>query len=95
MNNMNSTAQLFLGFPINALFAEKLATIPSQILKLSICDLQEIEDKGTKYLGKYVENCIELSTLQLLEANIYSLLKRIHPEYPYATTPLVILATLQ
>jgi hypothetical protein len=95
---MNTTAQLFLGFPINTLFAEKLAEIPSEILKFYICEgdnyLKKIEKHGICYLGKNVKNCVEFPTLQLLETNIYSLLKKIIPNYPYHNTPLVILATL-
>lgn len=93
---MNITAQLFLGIPVDALLAEKLAIIPPQILQLYICEgdnyLQKIEDHGISYLGKHIENCVELSSLQLLEANVYSLLKKIVPDYPYHATPLVILA---
>lgn len=94
---MTLAALLFLGFPIDDLLAQKLNSVAPIILQSFISEgdhyLKEIMDQGTRYLGKYVPSCIEVSELDHVEANIYSLLKKIEPNYPFHQQPLVLLAT--
>lgn len=93
---MNFAVRLFLGFPVDDAFALKLEKVPPAILNSFISEgenyLQDIIDQGVRYLGKFSVPCIELSALELLETNIYSLLQKIEPNYFYHNTPLVLLA---
>jgi hypothetical protein len=93
---MNFTVRLFLGFPIDGILAHQLENVPSAILDSFISEgdnyLQDIEDNGVRYLGKFSDSCTELRDLELLESNIYSLLKKIEPNYLFHHTPLVLLA---
>ena len=50
--------------------------------------LQEFVHHETRYLGKFLGSKTDLSSLELLEENIYSILKRLVPSYPYLDVPL-------
>ena len=93
---MNFTVRLFLGFPVDDMFARQLENVPDALLNSFISEgdnyLQNIEDNGVRYLGKFSNPCTELRDLELLESNIYSLLKKIEPNYSFHHTPLVLLA---
>lgn len=79
---------LFLGFPLDQLLAEELKSVDSQLASLFIgrndnsC-LQEITYNGVRYLGKFAGEISDPDSLKLLEANIYSILKRIVPHYNF------------
>ena len=89
------TYQLFLGFLITPSYSDLLSCLPEAVIKSFVNPsdfnyLQEIECEGRRYLGKIIENGIDLSSLELLQANIYSLLKRLVSDYPYENQSLVL-----
>lgn len=85
---------LFLGYPVDRLLAQALETGNSQTAHFYIQNgdpnyLHDVIYEGQRYLGKCVREVTTLSDLVLVEANIYSLLKKINP-HDYEKTPLVI-----
>lgn len=78
---------LFFGFPLNSVYQDTLNKIPSNLRSLFIQNhsdyLQQVEYNGSVYLGKNLGPYIEYNTLDMAEANIYSLLRRLIPDYPY------------
>lgn len=92
---MNFNAHLFLGFPIDDVLARKLNNVSPAVLNSFISEdsnyLKDIEIDGIRYLGKFVETYTKLRDLELLEANIYSLLAKIEPNHLFYLTPLVLL----
>lgn len=88
------TPQLFLGFPLSSEFASKLEKTNPYAVSLFIQEkgdyLHEVNFKNGKYLGKFVNNLADFSELELLEANIFSILKKLVPNYPYEQNPLVL-----
>lgn len=93
------SAQLFLGFPVDKTFAMALQKANPAILAIFIQDnenyLREITWQDTRYFGKYVGKAADLNTLDMLEANIYSLLKKLVPEYPCLQVPLTLFPVLE
>lgn len=87
-------SRLFLGFPIQEEFQKKLQEIDPEILQIFICPqsdyLEQAAFKETVYLGRYVNDVTNLQSLDQLEANVYSLLKKIIPDYPFEKTPLLL-----
>ena len=87
-------AQLFLGFVVDDEFSRVMSSLNPELLKLYIQDndscLQEVMYHDLRYLGKFAGKGSHLSDLDLLETNIYSLLKQIVPHYPYGETALVL-----
>lgn len=86
---------LFLGYPIEDDFAEVLESVDPQVSALFITQesseyLQEIIHNDRRYLGKFTGEAVGSQELILLESNIYSLLKKIVPNYPYDRVPLVL-----
>jgi hypothetical protein len=92
-------ARLFLGFPKEHELNFALQKINPALLSAFIQGdenyLKEIVYEKKKYLGKYISNPADLQTLELLQENIYSLLKRLIPDYPYQNTPLSLLPILE
>lgn len=87
-------AQLFLGFPVDELFAQALDKVNPNVIAQFIQDeddyLQEITHNEMKFLGKPIGKMIALPQLDLLEANIYSLLKKLVQDFPYEEVPLYL-----
>lgn len=86
-------SELFLGFAIDPIFEKKLASADPQSLKNFIGNkefLWKVSYEGIEYLGKPVGKKATLSSLDLVENNIFSLLKRVLPDYPYEETPLYL-----
>lgn len=87
-------AELFMGFPITSEFALLLDSVSPEIKKLFIQEnpdyLREVSHNGHSYLGKFAGKIGEASSLELLENNIISLLKKLVPDYPYQQSSLVI-----
>lgn len=88
--------QLFLGFPLNAALSAVFDHIDPKRKSLFVNEgesyLQEVSVNGTRYLGKPIGRHTDLPQLELLQANIYSLLKKILPEdHPFESIPLVLL----
>jgi len=78
---------IFLGFLLTAEYVAVLETLSPQFRRLFIGEssdyLQEWSDGEATYLGKWLPPVIDLVSLEMLESNIYSLLKRLTPEYSY------------
>lgn len=91
-------SQLFFGFPVDSTYQALLDKKSPSLLSLFIKDhpdyLYYIEERGTRYLGKKIGPRLEVSKLDLNQNHIYSLLKRLVPEYPYETIPLALFAVL-
>lgn len=86
--------QLFLGFPIDQLFAKKLDRVNQNLISEFIKDegdyLREVQHNGVLYVGKEIGKITEYQKLELLEQNIYSLLKKLVPDFPYDEAPLYL-----
>ncbi len=84
--------ELFYGFPVTQAYREILEGLDKRIFELYVRNddayLQDIEHNGSRYLGKSIGPIVELSTLELLQLNIYSLLKKLAPDFHYETVPL-------
>ncbi|WP_068467133.1 hypothetical protein [Candidatus Protochlamydia phocaeensis] len=92
--------QLFLGFPLTSSYQKALTELDASQLALFIeggdpAYLQKIAYQDQIYLGKYAGQLVELSSLESLQAHIYSLLRRLVPAFDYAGCPLVLLAVPQ
>jgi hypothetical protein len=88
---------LFLGFPLSDAYQKRLLELSSIerelfIQKSSSPYLQEIENEGILYLGKYLGSIIEMAALETLSFHVYSLLKKLIPQFPYEQYPLLLFA---
>jgi hypothetical protein len=87
--------QLFIGFPKDPIFEKELQKINphliQQFLKSESEYLEEIQYQGMSYLGKRLGKLVKISEISLLEANIYSILKILVPQFPYDETPLMLI----
>lgn len=88
--------QLFLGFPLFSSYKIDLEALEPALRSFFIQNhpdyLQSVEFNGIKYLGKPLPSLVELSDVELLEANIYSLLRQLVKDHPYQETALCLLA---
>lgn len=77
--------QLFLGFPIESSLANRLNGS-------SFSDLNLMCIKGPKgeYIGKKVGSSIDRESLHNAEANVYSLLRKLLPDFPFNVSALVL-----
>jgi len=86
--------QLFLGFPVDAIYASELEKVNPNLVSQYVQDsddyLREVIQNELRFLGKNIGKIITLSQLELIEANIYSVLKKLVPDYPYEETPLYV-----
>lgn len=89
---------LFFGFPLSEKYIEVLTTVDPRLYHLYVGDssssLQELSYKGVRYLGKPLETVVDSGTLELLQLNIYSLLTKLVPTFPYHETPLCLVPCL-
>lgn len=93
---------MFLGFPLQADFAQASAHLDPKLTRLFTAQneeyLREVVYQNEVYWGKSIGEICDVDKLELLEKNVYSLLKKIVPDYPYGNTclylfPLVAKAT--
>lgn len=86
--------QLFLGFPISSSYQEKLNQIPSHQREVWIHPdyLQQIEYRGSLYLGKSLGPLVEAQMLETVAEHLCSLLCRLVADYPYQKEHLILLA---
>jgi hypothetical protein len=88
--------QLFLGFPLSDIYLSQLSQLSPELCSVFIKNhsdyLHQVEIEGKIYLGKYLGPFVDFSSLELIQNNIYSLLKRLIANYPYESYPLVLLA---
>lgn len=79
--------ELFLGFPVDALFADNKQEIDPQVVALFVQNgdeyLQDVMYKDKRYFGKFAGKINDLAALELLEEHIYSLLKKIVPSHNF------------
>jgi len=84
--------QLFLGFPVDENLSKMLDSLDEGIKSLFFQDneqyLQSVAHKDLLYIGKFVGVKSDMQTLHSLEENIYSILRRVAPNFPYKETPL-------
>lgn len=84
--------ELFFGFPLDEQFLSALDSVDKRLYDLYVqkgdAYLQRFDHEGRSYLGKPVGMISDVSTLELLQLNIYSLLKKLLPDFPFDTTPL-------
>lgn len=52
--------------------------------------LREIEYQNGRYLGKFLGKRVDLNSLELLQENIYSILKKINSDLSCKAVPLVL-----
>lgn len=87
---------LFFGFPLaDDAYRQELEKIPSHVRLLFMQGgeyLELVVDNQISYLGKRLGDCIDGSSLDLLQDHIISLLKRLVPSYQYNKNDLVLLA---
>lgn len=95
---MSFESHLFFGIEVDKLFKESLKKVDPNIKSFFIQKnstyLQEYMHEGVLYLGKFIDASTTLQNLDLLEANIYSLLEKIVPNYPYEKAQLVLLPVI-
>lgn len=91
---MMPEVELFIGFKITEDFALKLSQIPAGMRDLYVQNdpnyLIEIQYENVRYLGKKCGELMDMDSLELAENNVYSLLGKLVPEYPYDQNPLTI-----
>lgn len=85
---------LFLGLPKNDLLNKHLQSAhPPLVAYLTSGGdyLEEIVFNERLFLGKKSPLPLSIEELQLLEANVLSLLKKLAPQYPYKENPFLLL----
>lgn len=87
---------LFLGLPITESYLHQLKKLSPELIEIFIQNqsseyLQKREYCGISYLGKCMETPYEMAALDFLQTHVYSLLKKLIPDYPYDQHPLVLL----
>lgn len=89
---MSFKPRLFLGFCVDHSFEETYSKISPEKKALFVQAgdnyLQEYFFGEKLYIGKFVEGTSDVPTLELLSLNIFSLLKKLVPDYPYHQTQL-------
>ncbi len=92
-------ANFFLGYPVDSEFRLVLEKLDPSFKALFIQNgeayLEEIDFAGVKYLGKKIEKAADISSLNLIEINIYSLLRRLDPTIPFQKIPLKLFPLIE
>ncbi|MEI8365490.1 MAG: hypothetical protein WCF65_03635 [Parachlamydiaceae bacterium] len=89
---------LFLGFPVNNAYAQELGRTDTQLLHFFLYNvegdyLREIQHEGVRYIGKFAEPVISVESLNLLQNNILSILKKLTPQLQFNGASLTLIAT--
>lgn len=82
--------KLFLGFQLNPTLTEHLSRAPLHLVQLFTTGgdfLCTLEQENKRYLGKFPSPSPSLEDLELLEAHVVSLLKKLAPRYPVEAEP--------
>lgn len=84
--------QLFLGLPVDASLHARLKSSKDyhRFFSPDSDYLMEINGKNGRFIGKKLDKSVEAEQLRNAEANIYSLLSKLHPDFPFKTIPLVL-----
>lgn len=89
--------EIFVGFPVDSLFEKELAKVNPNLVAAFIQKrgdeyLQDFVHEEIRYFGKRGGKNLTIAQLELIEENIYSLLKRLVPEFSYEEIPLYVFA---
>ena len=91
-------SSLFLGYPIDSHLESALiqqnSFLIDQFIGVDPSYLRKIEYQGISYLGKAMGSITDLTSLLLVEENIYSLIKTLAPHISVKENPLFLFATL-
>jgi hypothetical protein len=86
--------QLFLGFQLDAAFSDSLKAVEPGRRGLFIQEspsyLQEASYQGSPWLGKFAGEISSLEDLFLLEKNVFTLLMKLVPDYPFENVHLAL-----
>lgn len=92
-------SHLFLGFAVDSSFQKSfnLLNLITKELFIQKNDayLQEYFFNETLFLGKYLEKKTDLNQISLFSSNIYSLLKKIVPNYSYDQSDLWLIPVIK
>lgn len=92
------TSRLFFGFLQDTTFKEQFLSLDPAFKSLFIqaedSYLQEYSCKEGVFLGKCLGKKSDLPKLEALSLNIYSLLKKLVPNYPYESSKLWLITVL-
>jgi hypothetical protein len=84
--------ELFFGIPLEDQVAEHLALVDKSLLRIFLSEngdyLRQVDYNGRQYLGKLAGDVCDLSSLELLQTNIHSLLNKLLPMSAYQKIPL-------
>lgn len=96
---MSFDTQLFIGFPLTFEYEERLEKVPRELLSLFIQEspdyLRRFSNEKDVFLGKQISGVTSVDSIELIQQNIYSLLRRLIPDYPYELHPLIIMTIQQ
>ena len=90
--------QLFFGFHVDASFEDALSEANPHAIQLFINNnssdyLHEVLHEEKRYIGKFAGEMSSPQALELLQANIYSITKKLIPNYNFNLNPAVLLVT--
>ncbi len=96
---MTFERKFFFGFLVEGLYQKFLLSVNISLLNVYIGKggnyLQEEEFQSQRYLGCYLLSPAEIPQLELMELHIFSLLKRLIPNYPYDNSTLVLFPVVE
>ncbi len=89
---------LFLGFPVDRLFEEELNKINPDLVKYYIKKesndyLIDTQHQEMRFFGKNLDKIATVDEVNQLGENIYSILKKIVPDFPYMEVSLYLFPT--
>ncbi|MFT4553098.1 MAG: hypothetical protein ACI9S8_001733 [Chlamydiales bacterium] len=91
--------KLFFGFEVEASLEDALTKANSHAVQLFINNsseyLHEVIYEGKRYIGKFVGQITSPPELELLQANIYSITKKLAPNHNFILNPAVLLVTTE
>lgn len=84
--------QLFLGIPVDAHLAARLKSTKEYTRLISSDPDCLIELNGAQgcFIGKKIDQFVDNERLRNAEANIYSLLNKLDPNYSFKSIPLIL-----
>lgn len=85
---------VFIGMPLEGLFLATYEAVPAQKRALFVgkdeTSLREIQYQDKKYVGRFVPAMSSITDLEMIEQNVFSVLKRLTPEFHFDETPLIL-----
>lgn len=84
--------RLFLGHPVDSYYEKLLSEVNPKLISLFIQSegeyLHQALYQDRRYLGRFFSSPCNVSDIDLLQSHVYSLLKRLVPNFPYEEKPL-------